>query len=115
MIVRTGEVVLLPAMSVTTTTIVAVPSGPLVESQDVVYGAVVSVLIDEPRTKNSTEAIGEVASAAEAEIPTLPVTTAPSVGAPTRATFGAVLSTTLSGRLVIVVLSALSVTRICRS
>ena len=114
-IVRTAEVVLLPAMSVTTTWIVAEPSGPPAEFHVVVYGAVVSVSIDEPRTTNPTDAIGEVTSAADAVIPTLPETTAPSVGAPTSATFGAVLSTTLSGSVVVVVLFALSVTRIWRS
>ena len=79
------------------------------------YGALESVSNEEPRTRNSTDAIGDVTSAADALIPTLPETTAPSVGAPTSATFGAVLSTTLSARVVVVVLFALSVTTICRS
>ena len=38
-------------------------------------GAVGSVPSDEPRTKNSTEATGDVVSDAVAEIATLPVTT----------------------------------------
>jgi hypothetical protein len=69
----------------------------------------VSVSTELPRTKNSTEAIGEVASEADAEMPTVPLTTWPSVGAPTSATFGFVLSTTLSGRSEMVALFALSV------
>src|SRR5436305_1757072 len=55
---RTAEVVELPAMSVTTTWIVAAPSEPVVVFQLKLNGAVVSVPSDEPRTKNSTDAIG---------------------------------------------------------
>ena len=78
-------------------------------------GAVVSVPADEPRITNSTDAIGDVTSEADAVIPTVPVTIWPSVGAPTVATLGAVLSTTLSGRSAVVTLSALSVMRMRRS
>src|SRR4029450_1255481 len=112
---RTGEGVVFPAMSVTTIWIVAGPSGPVVVFQLRVNGAVVSVPSSEPPTKNCTDWIGDVASAAEAEMATVPVTVCPCVGAPTVATFGAVLSTTLSGRLVVVTLSALSVMTIRRS
>ena len=112
---RTTEVVELPAMSVTTIWIVAPPSEPVVVFQLKLNGAVVSVPSDEPRTKNSTDAIGEVTSDAEALIATVPLTTCASVGAPTVATFGAVLSTILSGRSAVVTLSALSVIRMCRS
>src|SRR5947207_3661015 len=58
---RTAEVVELPAMSVTTIWIVAGPSEPLVVFQLKLKGAVVSVPSDEPRTRNSTDATGEVA------------------------------------------------------
>ena len=68
-----------------------------------------SVPKSEPRTKNLTEATGEVASEADAAIAIVPETSWPSVGAPTSATSGAVLSTTLSGRFAVVTLSALSV------
>ena len=112
---RSDDVVELPAMSVTLTWIVAGPSAPPVVFQLKLYGALVSVPTDEPRTKNSTEAIGEVTSDADAVIATVPVTTWPSVGAPTVATFGAVLSTTLSGRSSLVTLSASSVISMRRS
>ena len=49
-IVRTAEVVLLPAISVTTTSIAAVPSAPEVESHVMSYGALVSVANSVPRT-----------------------------------------------------------------
>ena len=112
---RTAEVVELPAMSVTTIWIVAAPSEPVVVFQLKLKGAVVSVPSEEPRTRNWTDATGEVTSEAEAVIETVPVTTWASVGAPTVATFGGVLSTTLSGRLAVVTLSALSVIRMRRS
>src|SRR5205807_9471480 len=111
----TAEVVELPATSVTTIWIAAGPSEPPAVFQAKLKGAVVSVPTDEPRTKNSTELTGDVTSEADAVIATVPVTTCPSVGAPTVATFGAVLSTTLSGRLVVVTLSALSVITMRRS
>src|SRR5437867_6263896 len=95
--------------------IVAAPSEPLAVFQFRLNGAVVSVASDEPRTMNSTEAIGDVASEADAEIPTEPPTIWPSVGAPTSATSGLVLSTTLSGRSAVVTVSALSVIRMRRS
>src|SRR5205085_4762820 len=68
-IVRRADVVLLPAMSVTTTWIVAAPSGPLAEFHVVEYGAVVSVSSGEPITRNCKDAIGDVTSAVEGVIP----------------------------------------------
>ena len=47
---RVGEVVMFPAMSSTTTSIVAAPSAPLVVFQFRENGAVVSVPSSEPRT-----------------------------------------------------------------
>ena len=91
------------------------PSGALAEFQLSEYGAVESVAIETPRTKNSTDATGDVTSAAEAVMATLPETRAPSVGAPTVATFGGVLSTTLSGRFVVDDVPAPSTTTIRRS
>jgi hypothetical protein len=112
---RTADVVELPAMSVTTIWIATAPSEPAAVFQLNENGAVVSVPTEVPRTKNSTEAIGDVASEADAETATVPVTTWPSVGAPTVATFGLVLSTILSGRSDVVTLSALSVITMRRS
>ena len=71
---RTAEVVELPAMSVTTIWIVAAPSEPVVVFQSKLNGAVVSVLSAVPRTRNWTEATGDVTSEAEALIATVPVT-----------------------------------------
>ena len=69
---RSGDVVELPAMSSTTTWIVAPPSAPEVVSQLTENGAVVTVAKSEPRTKNFTEATGEVASEADAAIAIVP-------------------------------------------
>src|SRR5262249_20277807 len=112
---RTAEVVELPARSVTTTWMVAAPSEPPVVSQLSENGAVVAVPRDGARPKPPTDAIGEVASDAGGEIATVSATTWPSVGAPTAATFGLVLSTTLSARSDVVTLSALSVMTMRRS
>ena len=112
---RMGDVAVLPAMSSTTTWIVAGPSEPVVVFQLCVKGAPVSVASSPPWTKNLTEAIGDVTSEADAAIAIVPDTSWPSVGAPTSATSGAVLSTTLSGKLVVVTLSALSVIWMRRS
>src|SRR5207302_7650319 len=69
---RTAEVVVLPAMSATTTWMVAGPSGPPVVFQFIEKGAVVSVPSGAPRTRNCTEAIGDVTSEADAVVATVP-------------------------------------------
>ena len=70
---RTADVVVFPAMSATMIWIVAAPSAPVVVFQLRENGALVSVPSSEPRTKNCTEATGDVASEAEAVMATVPV------------------------------------------
>ena len=114
--VRPPVVEELPARSVTTASIVAVPSETPAESQVVRYGAPVSVATVEPFTRISTEATREVASLAATAIETSPLTSSPCAGEPT-VPVGAVLSTILDGSVVVVTLAgtALSVTMKRRS
>ena len=95
---------------------VAGPSAADVVFQFMPNGAVVSV--PEERAADvelDRAAIGEVASEADAADQTVPLRTWPSVGEPTVATSGSVLSTTLSASAVVVTLPALSVMMMRRS
>ena len=111
--VRDEDVVVLPAMSVTTTSSVAWPSPCAVVFQEVVKGGELFVVSVFPSTRKTTEEIG-FASVATAETVTLPETSVPAPGEPTAAP-GAVLSTTFESRYVIDQLPALSLMAMRRS